>query len=113
MSSEDARLWAAVVADPDQARFVPDQELGLAGRLCRSVAAVRRAAGRHDLTGLRYAAGDLLALALQHRVEGVAWHARELRALRFEDGYGQARLYELLDGLEVALEHTLERLRLN
>lgn len=113
MSGTDHRAGLTLVADLDAPRFVPDAELGLGGRLCRAVAAVQRAASQHDLEGLRRTAKALHTLAVQHRFEGVAWHAHTLHDLQFADGYAQVRLYELLDGLEAALEHTLDRLRLH
>jgi hypothetical protein len=113
MSAGDERVGMAPAFDTDAARFVPEAELGLGGRLCRAVAAVQRAAAQVDIAGLRQTTKLLHDLAVTHRFEGVAWHARALHELQLSDSQSQVRLYELLDGLEAALEHTLDRLRLH
>jgi len=94
-------------------RYVLDSELGLGSRLCRATAALQRAAVQHDLQGIQRTAKDLRALALQFRIEGVVWHAQAICDLEFAQPHAQTRLYLLLSGLEAALEHTLERLRLH
>ena len=115
MAYQDIRRAAAPVADQDAigGRFILDPELGLSGRLCRAGAALQRAAAQHDLLGIRRTAKDLRALAIQFRLQGLVWHAQAIHDLDFAQPQAQPRLYELLDGMETALEHTLERLRLH
>lgn len=113
MSSTEHRADLELVGESDTARFVPDPELGLASLLCRMTAAVQRAATQHNLSGMRRAANDLCAIATQHHLHALSRHARTLHGLEFSEADAQIRLYELLDGLELALEHTLARLRLH
>lgn len=79
--------------------------------LCLVTARVRHAGFRHEVTALKVATKVLYAVAKIHNLEGLAWHADRIHDLDLADPESLPRLYELLDGLELALEKSLERYR--
>lgn len=80
--------------------------------LCKIAANVRRAGYQHDVVSLKVSAKVMYAVAKANLFEPLAWHAQQIHDLDFADCQSLPRLYELLDGMERALEGALERIRL-
>ena len=89
----------------------PEPEPDVSTQLCRAAAGLRQAAVNQDLLGLRIMSRRLHALARATNLGPLIWHAAAVDLLVSKRPNSLGRLAQLLDGLEVALEAALEKLR--
>lgn len=93
----------------DAVRPGPWQDELPAAALCRLAATLHEAILNQELTSMQIAARRLCRFAREHHVGPVAWHAAAIEVMCAETPHEIARLVQLLDGLELAIEKAIER----